>query len=242
MVTSILLEKKDIIDSANVPEWVAEEYEIFTQKVTTNGFPCHFGTIAERRHELRYTYSNHNDWASLPSSLEAFMELARTHPKVRHAMIGFFEPEQQEHPFSYYRQRFWDVCNFLHQHDRKPWPNDIPSDTADPLWEFCFDGEPLFLFVGFPAYKQRNSRRFGKSMMILYQPKRVFNGLEGATPGGIEARKQIRPRLQKWDGGMEMHPDFNIIDEALAFRWKQYCASDDNTPAVGECPFHITNG
>lgn len=237
MSKSVLLTTDQIETGVNLPGWVPSEYNAFRSQVVAEGFPCHFGTIAQNRGHLRYTYSNVGDWSTLPDSLAEFMELSRTNPQVRHALIGFFEPETGEKSFDYYQGRFWDVCNFLHENDTKPWPADVPSSTDDPLWEFCFDGEPLFLFSGFPAYKQRNSRRFGDGMMILYQPKRVFNGIEGATLGGIRAREFIRPRLQAWDGGMEMHPDFNILDEALAFRWKQYCASDNNTPAVGKCPF-----
>lgn len=234
---TLLLKKKDITESDHVPEWAKSEYRTFHKKITTDGFPCHFGTIAETKNELRYTYSPQDDLSKLPATLTKFMEFARTYPKIRHALIAFFEPESTESSFQYYQKKFWHILNFLHAHDKYTWPKGVPIDTNDPLWEFCFGGDSLFLFTGFPAYKQRNSRNFG-GLMILFQPKRVFNGLEGATPGGIRARELIRPRLQDYDGGMEMHPDFNVIDEKLAYRWKQYCASDDNSPAVGTCPFH----
>jgi uncharacterized protein len=238
MKDALLLAKEDFDGSRLIPSWVRDDYSAFSAKVTTRGFPCHFGTIAETKGELRYTYATRNDLSTLPATLGEFMDLSRAHPDARYAMIGFFEPEPIDRAFDYYQGKFWDICNFLHAHDTQPWPESIPADTSDPLWEFCFAGEPLFLFTGFPAYKQRQSRNFGRGLMILFQPKRVFNGLEGATPGGIRAREMIRPKLQAWDGGMEMHPDFNIIDEELAYRWKQYCASDDNSPTVGTCPFH----
>lgn len=172
------------------------------------------------------------------NSQAVYMKSFELSQKVRHAYIVFFEPEDKLGDFKHYQQRFWDIINYLHQHDPLPWPAHVPQNTGTPDWEFCFSGEGIFLFTGFPAYEHRNSRRFGQSMMILFQPKRVFIGIEGATPGGIRARQNIRPKLQAYDGGMPMHPDFNVIDETLAFRWKQYCASDDNTPAVGTCPFH----
>src|SRR5690242_2747164 len=98
MKNPVLLKKEDAVDPAKVPAWMIKEYAIFNRKVTTDGFPCHFGTIAEQSQHLRYTYSNRDDWRDLPDTLETFMELSRTHPKVRHALIGFFEPELEEKP------------------------------------------------------------------------------------------------------------------------------------------------
>ncbi len=238
MDTNRPLTNNDMRDPGQMPPWALGEFEIFQSKVTEAQFPCYFGTVGVKNDEIRYGVIGRDALHELPRKLHEFMQFARTREKVRHAYIVFFEPEENPGDFEHYRRRFWDIINYLHQHDPLPWPAHVPPDTSNPNWEFCFSGEGIFLFTGYPAYEHRNSRRFGKSMMILFQPKRVFNGIEGATPGGIRARQIIRPKLQAYDGGMEMHPDFNIIDETLAFRWKQYCASDDNTPATGTCPFH----
>jgi len=232
------LTNDDMRDPGLLPSWALSEFEIFHRKLTQDKFPCHFGTVGVKKDEMRYGVINHDALHELPGKLHEFMQFARAHEDVRHAYIAFFEPEEKPGDFAHYHQRFWDIVNYLHQHDPLPWPAHVPQDTDNPGWEFCFSGEGIFLFTGFPAYEHRNSRRFGDSMMILFQPKRVFNGIEGATPGGVRARQIIRPKLQAYDDGMEMHPDFNVIDETLAFRWKQYCASDNNTPAVGSCPFH----
>jgi FPC/CPF motif-containing protein YcgG len=233
-----LLTNADMTNPNLLPAWALNEFEVFHGKVTQEAFPCYFGTMGVKKDEIRYGVIGHDELDRLPGLLHNFMEFARENEEVRHAFIVFFEPESQPHDFEYYQKRFWDIVNYLHAHDPLSWPAHIPQDTDDPHWEFCFSGEAIFLFTGLPAYERRNSRRFGKGIMILFQPKRVFNGIEGATPGGIRARQVIRPKLQAYDGGMAMHPDFNVIDDKLAFRWKQYCASDDNRPAVGDCPFH----
>ncbi|WP_370681978.1 YqcI/YcgG family protein [Comamonas sp. GB3 AK4-5] len=237
MNTNRPLTNADMRDPSLIAPWAIDEFDIFHKKVTHSSFPCYFGTVGVKKDEMRYGVINRDALHELPAKLNEFMQFAREHADVRHAYITFFEPEKEEHDFDHYQKRFWEIVNYLHQHDPLPWPAHVTEDTENPNWEFCFSGDDIFLFCGFPAYKQRNSRRFGKSMMILFQPKRVFIGIEGATPGGIQARKIIRPKLQAYDGDMEMHPDFNVIDETLAFRWKQYCASDDNSPATGRCPF-----
>jgi FPC/CPF motif-containing protein YcgG len=224
-------------DPARVPDWLIREYRSFHETVIDEDFPCNFGLAAEKDHELRYTFVQGDDLAALPQTLEAFLQLSRSHPNVKHNLTVFFEPEPEARAFEYYRTRFWEVLNFLHAHDRAPWPPQIPTDKDDPLWEFCFGGDPIFMFAASPAYVQRRSRNYGNSFVMLFQPKRIFKGIESETPAGTKARRVIRARLKKWDRSEALHPDVNDYGEVLVHRWKQYVLSDDNTPARGGCPF-----
>ena len=237
MRESFLLEQADMLDPSRVPAWVTHEYRNFHEQVIAPGFPCHFGAMAEKNKELRYTCLKWNDLINLPATLEEFLHLSRSNPKARHNLTVFFEPEQDEKSFDFYQNRFWEVLNFLHKHDPKPWPQNVPRHPDDPLWEFCFDGEPFFLFTSSPAYKQRKSRNYGNCLMILFQPKRVFVGIESETSNGMKARHAIRSRLKVWDDGIELHPDMINPGEILTHRWKLYAFSDDDTPATGTCPF-----
>lgn len=239
MNNSLLFEQVDMSNPLQIPNWLMREYGAFHQTVIKDNFPCNFGLAAEKDRELRYTFIQGDDFTSLPETLNAFLHLSRSHPNVRHNLTVFFEPETELKTFEYYKARFWQVLNFLHAQDHVPWPNDIPTDKDDPLWEFCFGGDPIFMFAACPAYIQRKSRNYGSSFIMLFQPKRIFKGIESETPAGTKVRRAIRARLKKWDSNESLHPDVTDYGEALTYRWKQYLLSDDNTPALGRCPFNF---
>jgi uncharacterized protein len=237
MSGSLLLQRVDVTNSSRIPAWLVREYRAFHNVVADDDFPCIFGLAAERDSELRYTFVQGGDLSSLPETLRAFLDLSRSNPGTRHNLTAFFEPETEAKTIEHYRRRFWQVLDFLHAQDYASWPNDIPTDPNDPMWEFCFGGDPIFLFAACPAYIRRKSRNYGNSFVMLFQPKRIFNGIEAESLAGTRARRVIRSRLGRWDGTDGMHPDVADYGEALTFRWKQYLLSDDSTPAVGRCPF-----
>lgn len=167
----LILGREDVSGSGkSVPDWLVREYRAFRSRILDRNYPCYFGTNTERRGELRYGYVE-DDVEHIPSLLREFLSLSRLQPRVRHALALFFEPESVERPLSYYRQRFWEVLRFLRERDAKPWPGDRPSDPEDPKWEFCFDGEPMFVFASTPAYQARDSRNMGNSLVLLFQPQ-----------------------------------------------------------------------
>lgn len=237
MTCSLLLRQIDMIYPSRVPRWLIREYRAFHREVMDQEFPCVFGRAAERNDELRYAVVENDDLSSLPATLAAFLSLSRSNRAIRHNLTVFFAPEGQARDFEYYRRRFWHVLQFLHASDREPWPDDIPTNTDDPRWEFCFAGEPIFMFAACPAYARRRSRNYGNSFVMLFQPKRIFQGLEAESSAGIHARRVIRSRLARWDGTDDGHPDVAGYGEPLVYRWKQYFLSDDGTPARGRCPF-----
>lgn len=234
---SLLFEQSDMANPSRVPAWLMREYRSFHEIAADDAFPCTFGQAAEKDGQLRYTFLQRDDISPLPSTLAAFLRLSRSNPDVRHNLTVFFEPEAEAKRFEYYRDRFWQILNFLHADDCVPWPSDIPTDPDDPLWEFCFGGEPIFMFAACPAYIHRRSRNYCNSLVMFFQPKRIFKGIEAESAAGTRVRRVIRSRLQRWDGTDKEHPDIVGYGEPLTFRWKQYLLSDDGTPAHGKCPF-----
>lgn len=95
----------------------------------------------------------------------------------------------------------------------------------------------MLVFASTPAYRRRGSRNMGNSLVLLFQPRRVFDGIEGGTPAGTRAREIIRARMEAWDG-MEAHPDMGSYGDPSSHEWKQYFLPDDNAPVTGRCPFH----
>ncbi|MBS4179445.1 YqcI/YcgG family protein [Lederbergia citrea] len=232
-----LLTKEDMANSDLVPDWVIREYKTFNEIVTNKTFPCTFGMAAEKKGELRYSYISHDDWSSLPYAVEEFIALFDESDKlIRHGFFLFVEPEKEEKSLDYYREYFWKILQYLHDVDKKPWPEDIPEDPDHHLWNFSFAEEPFFVFGNTPAYKQRKTRDLGDSMILGFQPRRIFEGLEGTSKGGIMSREKVRARVEKWDQ-LPKHPNISHYGDPEHREWKQYFIGDDTKPIEGKCPF-----
>ena len=227
-----------MVNPSLVPGWVIREYETFRQTVTDKTFPCYFGMGAEKKGELRYSYISHDDWSHLPQALEDFNHLFDdSQPLIRHGFFLFVEPEQTEKSLDHYRKYFWDILQYLHRQDTKPWAAGYPKDPNHYLWSFSFAEEPYFIFGNAPAYKQRKTRDLGNSLILGFQPRRIFEGLEGTSRGGSMSREKVRERVQKWDK-LPKHPDISHYGDPEHREWKQYFIGDDIKPIEGKCPFH----
>ncbi|PAQ16457.1 YqcI/YcgG family protein [Bacillaceae bacterium SAOS 7] len=235
--THSLLTQRDMNNEKLVPQWVVNEYQHFHQVVTDRTFPCTFGLTAEKKGELRYSYITHDDWSRLPQALESFIELFDPDkPLVRHGFFLFVEPEEEEKTLTYYRHYFWALLQYLHEVDPKPWPANYPKDPDHPLWAFSFAGEPFFIFGNAPAYKQRKTRDLGNSLVLGFQPRRIFDGLEGTSMNGQLSREKVRARVEKWDQ-LPKHPNISHYGDPDHREWKQYFIGDDIVPIIGKCPF-----
>lgn len=234
---SYLLDNDSIQNRTDLPKWVAEEFRNFSKVVSNSTFPCYFGMTALKKNELRYSFIQHENWSTLPQSLLEFLQLMKQKPLVRRGLFLFVEPEPTEQPLDYYRTYFWRVLQYLHEHDQSEWPEKIPQDPDHYLWEFSFGGEPIFAFGNTPAYKQRKTRNLGNSLVIGFQPRVIFEGLEGELPKGAYSRQMVRERVEKWDS-LPKHPNISHYGDAEHREWKQYFIGDDIKPIEGTCPFH----
>ena len=232
-----LLTKEDMETSDRLPSWLQEEYQTFKRVVTNPEFPCFFGMKAQRKGELRYSYITHDQWDHLGGVLESFLHLMKEPPFTRHGLFLFVEPEIREQSVDYYRSYFWDVLQHLHEQDRYGWPGDKPKDPDHFLWDYHFAGEPVFVFGNAPAYKQRKTRDLGNSLILGFQPRAIFEGLEGTEKGGIMSREKVRARVEKWDN-LPTHPDISHFGDPTHNEWKQFFIGDDIKPIEGKCPFH----
>lgn len=233
-----LLTGADVRDTRLVPAWVPDAYARYRETILDPDFPCYFGTKAEERDRMRFAYASDEDRDHLPDVLRAFVSHSRAHPKHRSVLIVFFEPVGRERTLAEDEERFWELLDWLHARDHEPWPDDVPTDTSSPHWEYCFAGDPMFVFPCIPAYRRRRSRRMGPYYMVCFQPRRVFYGVEQGTPGGERARELIWDKVRSWDP-VEPHPELEHMaygDDEMR-EWKQYVLPDDNVPLPRTCPF-----
>ncbi|WP_410599747.1 YqcI/YcgG family protein [Amycolatopsis sp. lyj-90] len=231
----MLLTGEDIAHH-DAPRWVEDAHAEFVGVLLDPEYPCYFAGQAERQGHLRYSFVVGDDLTSLPSTLARFAEVSRTAPRNRHVLTVFFDETTD---LDTDEQRFWNTLQWLHERDPAPWPADVPRDPDDAAWEFCFAGEPMFVFPSIPGYRHRRSRGVGSHFALCFQPRRIFAGVERQDPGGEAIRTRIYDRVRRWDD-IPPHPDLEFLayGDPQMREWKQYALPDGNDPLPRTCPLH----
>lgn len=225
----------DQVGPTDFPPWLERSYETLRSLVMHPEYPCFFGTIAERRGEMFYSYVRGKDTGELPATMTTFARLASQPEYRRNNIAIFFEPDPVPLSHATYHDLFWDTLQFLHDVDPDPLAGQQP-DPSDEAWEFSFGGIQMFVVCACPSFGQRHSRNLGPGMVLLLQPRAVFVDTITNKVIGREARNQVRERLRKWDD-VAPHPDLGFYGDPGNLEWKQYFLADTNDPAAGQCPF-----
>ncbi|RAS35360.1 non-ribosomal peptide synthetase [Paraburkholderia bryophila] len=221
--------------SVTLPAWLDASYETLRTHVMDPAYPCFFGTIAERRGEMFYSFVNGKDIADLPATMQTFAELA-SRPEYRKNNIAvFFEPDAEPLSHDTYHELFWNALQTLHNVDPDPEADNQPPPSHED-WEFSFAGVQMFVVCACPSFNTRHSRNLGPGMVLLFQPRSVFVDTITNKVIGREARIQVRKRLETWDD-VTAHPDLGFYGDPGNLEWKQYFLTDENIPASDQCPF-----
>lgn len=225
---------------AGLPDWFLESQAAFREQVLDPAYPCYFGTAAEKAGDLYYTYVD-DDPAGLLGNLVEFARLTEASPGRRLTLATFFPPAPPGTPHREYRQRVWRALQRLLDADPWAWPESEPADPEHPLWELSLGGNPYFVFAAAPSYRRRRSRNLGPSLVLLFQPRSAFFGIETDRPAGQRARQKIRSRLEAWDG-VAAHADLRDYGDPEGREWKQIFLPDDDAPVRGRCPLNLGPG
>lgn len=220
------------------PGWYGRALARFRAEIGDRDYPCYFGRRALQLDELYCSYAEGGKLERLAGQLREFLDFAATQPNRRNVFAAFFPPEEGQKDHDHYERSFWDVLQYLHDHDARPWPEDIPGRPEEPEWEFSFHGTAMFVFAAAPTHLMRRSRNLGPGMLMLFQPRRVFRGIEGGTPAGSAARRRIRDKLLRWDS-IESHPVMGSYGDPSNFEWKQYFIADAADPSGETCPLRM---
>ena len=224
-------------DAVTPPAWLDAAYATMREQVMDPAYPCFFGTMAEKRGEMFYSFVNGKDIRDLPASMQTFAELASLPQYRKNNIAVFFEPEPHSQPLTHatYHDLFWDTLQRLHNVDPDPAADQQP-DPSHEDWEFSFAGVQMFVVCACPSFAVRHSRNLGPGMVLLFQPRSVFVDTITNKVIGREARNQVRKRLETWDD-VSAHPDLGFYGDAGNLEWKQYFLTDENVPATDRCPF-----
>jgi uncharacterized protein len=206
-------------------------------------YPCAFGVEAFRHDGLRFVFvegdEDPDDLAEPARALARFVRVSRDFGRYV-SLVAFFAPPEEERALSDWERAFWRVLRLLRDHDQDPWPDEIPMEPEHDYWEFCFAGTPMFVVCNTPAHGRRRSRS-SAGLMITFQPRWVFDGLDGDSIAGRNARRTIRARIERYDA-LPPSPRLGIYGAVGNREWQQYFLPDDNkTTSESCCPLHATS-
>ncbi len=214
--------------------WKLEAYEQYKARLRAPEYPCFFGQSGEARGEMLYTFIAEDGLNELLNNTRQFVSLIAAPPHERSSLVAFFEPDPSLTDHSSFVTRFWQILQFLHDHDRDPVTCRKPDH---PLWEFAFEGCEMFVVGASPTYHHRRSRNLGPSVVLVFQPRSLFIDPATSQPIAASVRQRIHKRMLAYDG-MTVHPDIGFYGNIGNREWKQYALPDDNAPEAGACPFH----
>ncbi|MFE4588944.1 YqcI/YcgG family protein [Streptomyces laurentii] len=201
-------------------------------------FPCVYSVDAFRTENLRYAFIPEGKGAGKHLAM-ALREYVRIAPSLgrRTSLITFFAPTPGKSTLEDYRGFFWETLQTVHDLDEDPWPSEVPTDTDNEWWEFCFAGMKLFIAANAPSYEFRNSRHFDY-FSIAFQPRFVFDDITENTPAGKSGRKLIRERLHSFDK-IPPTPVLGDFGTPGIREWHQYFLEDHNRLPQSDqkCPF-----
>lgn len=223
----------------DLPAWASDAIASLEMSLssTTPRFPCLYAVRALKSGTLRYAVVEGGDEdIALDRLADALRRYARSARAIgeQSSLIAVFPANEVTASLEEHRQRFWDVIAGLMERDSDPWPAHVPTSPEEHLWEFCFSGEPMFVFASSPAYVQRRSRSTG-TFTIAFQPRFMFDRLFERPIQLSRAMALIRRRVQIYDG-IPAHPDLGLYHESGNREWRQYVIADENKPERGRCP------
>ncbi|MBT2663577.1 YqcI/YcgG family protein [Bacillus sp. ISL-45] len=226
----------------DLQEWEKQALEKFFVKMSDKEkpFPCIPATIGFSMNQLRYGFVGNPGMETTINELASLLTSYTKHSKEignYTSLVIFYEtPESMKNEsVEEFEQLFWNHLSGLSTLDEFDWPEDIPTDPHDPIWEFCFSGEKYFMYCATPAHKNRKSRHFDV-MMLAITPRWVLQEFNKSQSYAGRIKAQVRERLAKYDS-IAIHPDLNTYGAEDNFEWRQYFLRDDDT-SLSKCPYH----
>jgi len=242
--TGLLFDRSELRDAIEMDElvgWKKKRYMTFRETMQNTQYPCYFAVNAEENDTARYLFSGSiYDRDSLLKTREGLRQYLERYQSIadRTTLVIFFKPPDEAQSEQEYRDQFWKLLKFLNNRDPEPWPNDVPEDPANPEWEFCFSGEPMFIVGRAPFYTDRKSRYTPYGLEITIQPRKILDDISGDTIEGQQARSVIRNRLEDYDD-LGPHPDIGDYGDSDSQEWKQYLLPTSNETSLSDFPFEI---
>ncbi|MHC0039404.1 YqcI/YcgG family protein [Pseudoneobacillus sp. C159] len=238
-----MLYQDDPAARPQLEDWKKSALENFSMKMSNknNPFPCIPATIGFTKNQLRYSFigdpRDPSTIMELAEAIKAFSKTSRDSGPFTSLIVFYETPEEMISTYRVedYENLFWYHLSGVSAIDPYEWPEEIPTNPHDPLWEFCYNGEKYFMYCATPAHKNRQSRHFDV-MMLAITPRWVLQDFNKQPKLAARIKKQVRKRLEAYDSA-PIHPDLNSYGMDDNFEWKQYFLRDDDR-SLSKCPFH----
>ena len=223
--------------------WKLDALQKFEAKMTDKEkmFPCIPATQGFSLNHLRYGFCDDprkvSSAQTLATLLKFYSKSSRKFGDYTSLIVFFRTPKDLilSGSVEYFEKLFWRQLNIVSNLDECNWPDSIPVEPNEHLWEFCFHGERYFMFCATPLHQNRSSRHF-PYMMLAITPRWVLDTFNQHVKHSDKVKKQIRKRLVAYDT-LPAHPHLNNYGNIENHEWKQYFLHDDQS-AISKCPFH----
>ncbi|MGG4480418.1 YqcI/YcgG family protein [Paenibacillus illinoisensis] len=236
-----LLYQHSELENVDAPleAWKKEAYRLFASKMSDREarFPCIPATQAFAMGHLRYGFVSGSDHQPADRKLaEIISEYGRASRSFGEysSLILFLELRDKTRTVLEYEAFFLELLSQVSDLDVKPWPEDIPENPENPLWEFCYDDERYFVYCGTPAHTNRQSRSFPYFMLAM-TPRWVLDQWNAHPKKAAAIGPKIRERLAEYDA-VPAHPELKQYGSQGNLEYKQYFLRDDDT-SPSRCPF-----
>jgi len=238
-----LLTKAQVEERFETGSWQNLAYEEFKTTLlardrSAKTFPCIYATKGYRANDHRYVFLDSPD-PSQPRNIRILGPAMRAYLAEAHSLgpntslVIICAPGDQVGTVEEYNTLFWNLLRGLRIFDSKAWPNDVPQNTSNEHWTFCFNGEPVFPIALTPGHEKRRSR-YASNLIIAMQPKWVIDNLMSTPEKREHATETVRGLLKKYDD-IEISPDLSNIGEIGTTESRQLTLLDHNEPS--ECPY-----
>ncbi|KAJ4138417.1 hypothetical protein NW768_002248 [Fusarium equiseti] len=237
-----LLTKTEVEARFDENSWQGLAYQDFKNTILAKGgmktFPCVYATMGYRADDHRYVFLESDDPSEprnvrkVALSLAEYLRISTSlGPNTSLVIIG--AASERPRTVEEHNRTFWDMLRGLRICDPKAWPKEIPQDTEDAKWTFCFNGEPVFPVMLTPAHQERWSRHMSVPVIAL-QPKWVLDNLLGTPEKRKAAQSKVRRLLQKYDT-VGISPDLTAYGADGSSEVRQLCLQDTNESV--QCPY-----
>ncbi|CEI70894.1 unnamed protein product [Fusarium venenatum] len=239
-----LLTRDDVEVLFDENTWQGLAYHDFKSTILAKGngmktFPCVYATMGYRSGDHRFVFLD-SDNPSEPRNVRKIALALTNYLRIstslgpNTSLVIISAPSEKERTVEEHNRTFWDMLRGLRICDPKAWPHDIPQDTEDAKWTFCFNGEPVFPVMLTPAHQERWSRHMSVPLIAL-QPKWVLDKLLQTPEKRMAAQNKVRNLLQKYDT-ISISPDLTDYGAAGTSEIRQLCLQDKNESV--QCPYH----
>lgn len=236
--------REQLEEKYNLDTWQRMAFEEFKTTILAKAtglrtFPCVYATRGYTSGDHRYVFLESDDPSEprnirlIAPALCEYLEISRTLGPNTSLVIMGAPTDGAKKTVEEYNLAFWEMLRGLRIWDPKPWPKDIPQDTNNEKWTFCFNGEPLFPVALTPAHERRFSRHAPVPVVAL-QPKWVLDKLLATPEKRDSATGKVRKLLAEYDQ-TELSPDLTSYGQAGTSEVHQLCLMDQNITAT--CPY-----